>query len=128
MHGLADVALRLLRRPRLTLSSGLYAFRFSERAGDGYWSPEDFWSWSLGADLNPTFPALHTELVLAGGFAVQRETPGETTTAGRFTGRLLLRPTRPLLVEYRFETSDLKVSSDRGFARTRHALLLTGTF
>jgi tetratricopeptide (TPR) repeat protein len=127
-HGVADVRYRLLRRPRLLLSAGMYAFRFSERADDGYYNPEDFISWTAGFDFNPVFETVRSELVVAAGVSAQRETPGGASNAGNLTVRAIFHPWKGGSIEYRYDTSDSKMASDLGFSRTRHGVWLRASF
>ncbi len=127
-HANGDLDYLVLRRPRLSLTGGFYHFAFSELTADGYYNPERYTIGLVGLDFNPVIQALRCELVLAGRAGWQYEEPGERTNAGSFTGRIIFHPLTGWSLEYRYDTSDSKVASERGYSRTRHAAFLSAKF
>jgi len=128
VHGALDAGVVVWTRPRLRAFGSLYAFSFSARTADGYWNPDDYVTAVVGLDFNPSFPVIETDLVIAGNVGVQKETPRESGGTGALTIRVINRSLRVLSIEYRFDTTDSRLASDRGFDRTQHTLSVSGAF
>lgn len=129
VSGAVEIGYLALPSPRLRVAASAYAFSFSELTADGYWNPDDYRIFGVGADFNPRVDVLRSELVLAGFVGVQNENPGgDATSTGSLTVRVIVRPGGAFRLEYRFDTSDSGLDSDRGFARTRHEVSVTGSF